>query len=396
MISAGRLSGVLSGRLYIPNVYAKTQSEFIESFYKQNGYLDYATLNRIGITNPQNFIDKKFPNELCHLNSCAVGQLIMFQVESSIEECINNNNFVDLIPLLPSILSIEDVHLLIEKTFEQNKQLSDSSVILCETIVLSKTFIQKCYEFFDSQMKKKAENDFKSGLLLSVFAGQQQTKESKTQQEVEEKKLDVKSQQKKGQKKSSGGSQGREVKTKNVKKKYKTSQKQTELSDDEIQSIELQFLSIEEIIEILQKNIPSNEELTEELINALAEYINEPLKTKYFEIAKLYFINATASNVQTKKQTFADIQKNVNQIYANIFMFEKGIQLLNGEKLNHKIIHFNVLFLFSFLDDLKNQLTKYLLRSLCTEIVNILVLHLTNDETASIATTEVSLILFKY
>ena len=245
-------------------------------------------------------------------------------------------------------------------------------------------------------MKKKAENDFKSGLLLSVFAGQQQTKESKTQQEVEEKKLDVKSQQKKGQKKSSGGSQGREVKTKNVKKKYKTSQKQTELSDDETQSIELQFLSIEEIIEILQKNIPSNEELTEELINALAEYINEPLKTKYFEIAKLYFINATASNVQTKKQTFADIQKNVNQIYANIFMFEKGIQLLNGEKLNHKIIHFNVLFLFSFLDDLKNQLTKYLLRSLCTEIVNILVLHLTNDETASIATTEVSLILFKY
>ena len=171
--------------------------------------------------------------------------MLNFQVESSIEECILNNSFVDLVPVMPTILSESDVNILITKTLEQNKNLSDPTIVLCDTIVVSKAFVDKCEEFFIPIMNKKADEDLKSGLLLSLFSAQKAAKLDSLA--ADEKKSDSGGRaQKKGAKKGSGsggaGSQGREVKTKAVKKKYKPGAKQTakDESDDETQN-EIKF-----------------------------------------------------------------------------------------------------------------------------------------------------------
>jgi len=44
LVASGRLAGSLSGgrhdkAMYIPDVYVKAQNDWVDSFYKQNGYL---------------------------------------------------------------------------------------------------------------------------------------------------------------------------------------------------------------------------------------------------------------------------------------------------------------------------------------------------------------------
>lgn len=44
LVNTGRLAGSISGgrqekALYVPDIYTKSQNEWVDSFYKQNGYL---------------------------------------------------------------------------------------------------------------------------------------------------------------------------------------------------------------------------------------------------------------------------------------------------------------------------------------------------------------------
>ena len=58
LIREGCASGVLSGgrvaskATYVPNVYAKAQSDWVDNFFAQNGYLEYDALKRLGIADP--------------------------------------------------------------------------------------------------------------------------------------------------------------------------------------------------------------------------------------------------------------------------------------------------------------------------------------------------------
>ncbi len=310
----------------------------MENFYKLNGYLDYSTLSRLGISNPQNFLQKRFGDELCYLNTCAVGQMLNFQVESSIEECILNNSWVDLVPVMPTILTENDVNILITKTLEQNKNLNEPTILLCNTIIVSKTFLEKCEEIFTPLMNKKAEEDLKSGLLLTVFAAQQSAKLDSIQ---DDKRFDSgsKAQKKVGKKGGGGGggggggagSQGREIKTKAVKKKYKPGTKQA-LKDesDEESPNELKFMTIDEIVEVLENSVPKADECPPDFIRGISAFIRDRLKEKYETIARNMFSFSHSANTANKKKSFAEIQRTINQILTNILMFEKGIKVLDN------------------------------------------------------------------
>ena len=94
------------------------------------------------------------------------------------------------------------------------------------------------------------------------------------------------------------------------------------------------FLSVDEIIDILTKNIPNSDECPPDFINGIARHIRDRLRDKYETTAKNLLITSQSASSAKAKSSFADVQKNVNQIYSNILMFEKGINILtNG--INH-------------------------------------------------------------
>lgn len=332
-----KLAGNLSGRTYIPDIHARSQNEWIENFYKQNGYLEYDGLNRIGIQDPKSSLKKKPGYEnLIYLESCCVGNLILLQVESAIEECIAIKSWVDLVPLLPSILSQKDIKELIEKSFHSNKSYKEMCSILCNTVVVTNPFLESCVLPFEPLMSIKAEEELKNGNLFRVFAAAQSNKEKGIQESTTSySKKEERKKKTQGKEKSGGGTQGREVRTKAVKKKYKPNQKADSNSDEEYQeesskSIELSFMSLEEVKGVL-KQLRELNDCTPELIEAISKHINGLIKPKYYEIAKNIFMSTTASS-SSKKKTHADIQLTISTLYANIVMFEKGLQCLEGNQ----------------------------------------------------------------
>lgn len=335
LITKKRVLGSISGPTYIPEIYSKNQVEYVNNFYKHNRYLDYATLAKLGISNAQSFLQKKFGNEIVYLETCAVDRLLGFQIETTIEDCIQNHSFVDLIEIMPSVLNTNDIDILIKKTLDQNKAFTDDTTVLCDTIVTSKAFLDKIKQYFDDIKRKKAEEDLKTGLLLNYFARSKNQNKSEADDRKVKDSDSTQSGGKKGKKSGGGGggnTQGREIKTKAVKKKYKPGKGDNKNEDEDNDKPVLIFLELEEIEKILSDKLTHNKELedvSEQFIEALAQHINEDLQRAYENFAKELFISHSAESGKTKK-SFAEVQKSTNEIYAQIYLYEKGIQIIDS------------------------------------------------------------------
>lgn len=99
-----QIPGVLTERCgsictYIPQIYLKTQSEWVNNFYHQNGYLEYDALSRVGINDPKSFIAKSIQSEddLLYLQNCAVGQQLLDQIEATVEEVSASRSWTNIL-----------------------------------------------------------------------------------------------------------------------------------------------------------------------------------------------------------------------------------------------------------------------------------------------------------
>lgn len=137
LISGGR---TLMKATYIPNSYAKSQNSWVENFYASNGYLEYKALTRIGISDAKGFIKRKYIDEdLLFLDSCCLGPAVVDQVKSSLDNAMCTGSWIDLVPVLPSVLSQQDEDQLIEMLMEERP----NSLILGSTTVLSMPLVEK-------------------------------------------------------------------------------------------------------------------------------------------------------------------------------------------------------------------------------------------------------------
>ena len=86
------------------------QTSWVESFYKQNGYLEYDAVERLGVTSPIVFIKRQLANENCkYLSKCCVDQRIISQMESALTECISTGSFLEASTVLPSVMLEDDI-----------------------------------------------------------------------------------------------------------------------------------------------------------------------------------------------------------------------------------------------------------------------------------------------
>lgn len=336
LISNKRIVGIVSGSNFIPEVYSKTQQEYVNNFYRHNHYLDYSTLNKLGVSNPQSFLEKKFGKDLCYLQTCAVDPMLKMQIENEIEECVQSKSFTDLIEIMPSVLNEKDVDTLIEMVLKNNENLASSIIMLCNTIAVSSSFIDNVKKYFDDIRKTRIEEDLKSGLLLQYFS---HLKSMKTDSFIDERKSKksetLVNANKKGTKKGgAGNTQGREIKTKAVKNKYKSSKLENPSKHDEPDNLSLTFLSADRIIDILSQNLKSEVDLefiSEDFVESLTDYIIDDLQKQYELDAKESFLHHNTESMKNKK-SFADIQNAVNDTYLRTILYDKAIGIFDSGK----------------------------------------------------------------
>ncbi|XP_063299652.1 E3 UFM1-protein ligase 1 [Pelobates fuscus] len=370
LVNCGRLKGtVVGGRqdkaVFIPDIYARTQSNWIDAFFKQNGYLEFDSLSRLGIPDPVSYVRKRYKSaHLLYLKSVCVGQGIVDHVEASVEEAISSGSWLDILPLLPSCLSDEDAGMLLQQVMRTLNK-SSSARVFGDTIVVSEKFITECSNVFNGLMHHKAEKEMKNSPVFLVT--EEDLKQAAVFENATVNKKDKREERRKrasegsGSTRGGGGSNAREIKIKKSKKKTR----KDEDSDDESQTVstnkpkerEIPFMSLDEIQNVLRKHAS---DCPDELILELSENLIRPLTKSYQEVLRSVFLSSsTLASGTTRKQTMKDFQEELSNLYNNIRLFERGIK------------HFS--------DETQSSLAKHLLKTICTDITNMIFNFLAAD-----------------
>ncbi|XP_020639413.3 E3 UFM1-protein ligase 1 [Pogona vitticeps] len=370
LVNTGHLKGtVVGGRqdkaVFIPDIYARTQSNWVDSFFKQNGYLEFDALSRLGIPDPVNYIKKRYKSlQLLFLKASCVGQEIVDQVEASVDEAISSGTWVDIAPLLPSSFSVEDASMLLQQVMRSfSKQ--PSALVFGDTNVVSEKFLNSCADLFSDLMHQKAEKEMKNNPVHLIT--EEDLKQSSIIDNISSSKKDKKDERRKkategtGSVRGGGGGNAREFKIKKTKKKGR---KEVD-SDEESQASstnrskhhEIPFMTQEEIEDVLRKHV---KDCPEELITELADHLIRPLTKKYQEELRSVFMSSTSSySGANRKKTMKDLQEEVSNMYNNIRLFEKGAK--------------------HFTDETQSNIAKHMLKTVCTDITNLIFNYLAAD-----------------
>lgn len=372
LVNSGRLKGsVVGGRqdkaVYIPDIYAKTQNAWVDSFLQQNGYLEFDALVRLGIPDPSSYIKKRFKSsKLLFLRAACVGQALVDQVEASVEEAVNSDTWTDIQPILPSCLSDEDVGMLINQAMRNTNVLS-SARVLGDTVVVSEKFISNCLSVFDEAMQQKAQKEVKSNPVFLISEDDLKQASMLTESSVPSKKEKRDAERRKkasegsGSVKGGGGGNAREIRIRKTKKKGRKDEDSDEETGPSQQNRSKQttthFMTQEEIVTVLEERVS---DCPEEILSELAEHLVRPLNKAYQEVLRSVFMSSTSSpSGANKKKSMKDLQEEITNLYNNIRLFEKGTKFFSDETQVH--------------------ISKHVLKTLCTDVTNILVNFLAAD-----------------
>lgn len=372
LVNTGRLKGtVMGGRqdkaVYIPDIYSKTQNSWVDSFLKQNGYLEFDALIRLGIPDPATYIKKRFKSsKLLFLRAVCVGQAIVDQVEASVEEAVSSATWTDVQSLLPSCLSEEDIGILINQAM-RNINVQSSARVLGGTVVVSEKFINNCLSLFEEAMQHKAQKEVKNNPVFLIteedlkqtsVVGEGPATSKKEKREAERRK---KASEGSGSVKGGGGGNAREIRIRKTKKRGK----RDDDSDDETavtqqnrnKQTEVPFMAVEEIVAVLEERVC---DCPEDILSELAEHLIRPLTKTYQEVVRAVFMSSTTSTSgPSKKRSVKELQEEITNLYNNIRLFEKGTKFFSDETQVH--------------------IVKHILKTVCTDVTNILVNFLASE-----------------
>uniref|UniRef100_A0A8B9T9W8 E3 UFM1-protein ligase 1 n=1 Tax=Anas platyrhynchos TaxID=8839 RepID=A0A8B9T9W8_ANAPL len=369
LVNAGRLKGTVVGgkqdkAVFVPDIYARTQSNWVDSFFKQNGYLEFDALYRLGIPDPSGYIKKRYKStKLLFLRAACVGQEIVDQVEASVEEAVSSGTWIDVATLLPSSLSAEDCGILLQQVMRSLNKNS-SGLVFSDTIVVSEKFLSSCTDLFSDMMKQKAEKEMKNNPVHLIT--EEDLKQASVLENSNANKKDKKDDRRRKATEEAVVVTAREIKIKKTKKKGRKDAD----SDEESQTtstgmnkhMEFPFMTQEEIQDVLKTRM---QDCPEELITELAEHLIRPLTKSYQEVVRSVFTSSTSSSGASRRQTMKDLQEEFSNLYNNIRLFEKGTK--------------------HFTDETQTNLVKHLLKTVCTDVTNLIFNFLASD---SMMTTE--------
>nr|XP_046229603.1 E3 UFM1-protein ligase 1 [Scatophagus argus] len=372
LVETGRLKGsVVGGRqdkaVYIPDIYAKTQNAWVDSFLQQNGYLEFDALVRLGIPDPSSYIKKRFKsNKLLFLRAACVGQALVDQVEASVEEAVNSATWTDIQPILPSCLSMEDIGMLINQAM-RNTNIQSSARVLGGTVVVSEKFISSCLSVFDEAMQQKAQKEVKNNPVFLISEDDLKQASMLTESSAPSKKEKREAERRKkaaegsGSVKAGGGGNAREIRIRKTKKKVRKDEDSDEENGTSQQNRSKQaavlFMTQEEIVAVLEERV---NDCPEEILSELAEHLVRPLSKAYQEVLRAVFMSSSSSPSGTgKRKSMKDLQEEITNLYNNIRLFEKGTKFFSDETQVH--------------------IAKHVLKTLCTDVTNILFNFLAAD-----------------
>ncbi|KAL7115621.1 hypothetical protein ACP275_04G193700 [Erythranthe tilingii] len=388
LVKGGEILGSLrAGVHWTPSVFAVAQKECVDSFFSQNSFISYDTLHKLGIPQPIQFLQSRYPEGKPLVTVFAHASMIEM-LDSAVEDAVERGTWIDSLTILPISFGSHDASKILSLCPSVEKALKSSKAhMLGESYIFSDTFVKG---LFDS-IEKELENLNTTGLTAAgssdiphvIKDSKQGHDDSSSQADLDEydtQSVTGKSASEKGSKKKKGKATGSakagtdesvpEVQESTATKSKKKQKKgkiipSAQVSDskagakrDTDRMETPSFLSEESLIQRIMSLIPDLEEQgmddPETVLAPLATHLRPMLLNSWMERRKVAFTD----NAQKMRRVLDNIQRKLDEALLNIQLYEKALDLFEEDPSTAALLH------------------KHLLRTAATPIVEHLLVNL--------------------
>ncbi|CAN4119993.1 unnamed protein product [Withania somnifera] len=383
LVKEGEILGSLrAGVHWTPLVFAMAQKDCVDSFFSQNSFISYQDLQKLGIPQPSQFLQSRYPDGI-PLDSTFAHPSIIEMLDAAVEDAIERNSWIDSLSVLPSSFGRQDTFKILSLCPSvQAAQKSNRALILGDSYIFSNGFVKDLFDRIEKEMdtlsipglagsgpvdESRVAKDAKVGYANSASELNETSSDAGISKQASEKG----SKKKKG--KSGGNTKMAQAETgadyqEAAPSKSKKSQRKGKVSsgsqtsdsksgarkdDDSLGAISEEW--------VIQKITSLNPDFDEQglddpemILLPLARHLRPLILNSWKERRKAAF----TENTQQIKKLLDNLQKKLDESFLNIQLYEKALDMFEDDQSTSVLLH------------------KHLLRTTGTSIVDTLLLNL--------------------
>ncbi|KNA09317.1 hypothetical protein SOVF_154620 [Spinacia oleracea] len=355
------LGSLRAGVHWTPAVFASAQKEFVDSFLSQNSFISYDSLHKLGIPQPMQYLQSRYPEGI-PLVTMFIHPSMIEMLDAALEDAIERNSWIDSLTVLPSLCDSRDAYKILSLCPSVQSALKfNRALVVGESYVLSDGFIKDVFTRLDKEMQ--------TSIPLSCDAGlgdeKNLTKESKggygtgrlsesnntSTESGNRPAIEKSSKKKKG--KFSGNSRSTESdldkqepnpskSKKNQKKGKDTSTShvsESKRSKEDSVSVPSEEWIISKILALVPELEEQDVDDREKILKPLANHLRPALVTSWNERRQ----SMLAENSDRMKRLFDNTQKSFDESFLNMQLYEKALDLFEDDQTTYVILHRHLL-----------------------------------------------------
>ncbi|KAK7859293.1 e3 ufm1-protein ligase 1 like protein, partial [Quercus suber] len=167
IVKEGEVLGSLrAGVHWTPNVFAIAQKECVDSFFSQNSFISYENLHKLGISQPVQFLQSRYP-EGVPLVSVFVHPSMIEMLDAATEDALERGSWIDSLSVLPASFGPQDAFKIMSLCPSVQLALkSNKALIFGESYVFSNGFVKVVYDRMEKELEHVSVSG-SSGIILS-------------------------------------------------------------------------------------------------------------------------------------------------------------------------------------------------------------------------------------
>ncbi|MBA0774517.1 hypothetical protein Gotri_009721, partial [Gossypium trilobum] len=335
-----------------------------------NSFISYDTLHKLGISQPIQYLQPRFPEGI-PLVTAFVHPSMIEMLDAAIEDAIERGSWLDSLSLLPTSFGAQDASKILSLSPSVQSALkANKALIVGDSYLFSSCFVKDVYDRVEKELETLSHSG-SSTIILSddshmvkeAKAGKDLSKSSEPVETVTEsgnKKRGTEKGSKKKKGKSSGArtvsAEGDSENEDYIPTKSKKNQKKGKDTSSS-QVADLRKVAKKDSIKAQEENVPSDEWLMQKLeallpdfeeqgvddpqtiLKYLADYLRPMLANYLKERRKALF----TENVEKMKVLLDNLQRKLDESFLNMQLYEKALDLFEDDQSTSVTLHRHLL-----------------------------------------------------
>lgn len=367
LVKEGQVLGsVRAGIHWTPSVFAIAQKECVDSFFSQNSVVSYDSLHKLGITQPIQFLQSRYPEGI-PLVTLFVHPSTVEMLDAAVEDAIDRGSWIDSLSVLPTSFMSQDAHKMLSLCPSVQMALkANKALILGELYVISTGFVKDLYErmekdldtmSFSGQSSTGLTDEFHVNKVVKsvqVTSGTPDFNDTNSVSGSNKSAADRGSKKKRGKgntnTKTGAADVSSEIEepvpTKSKKNQRKGKGTSSSVGSDpksnKVKEESLGILSEEKLCQRITELVPDFEDQgidPETILAPLACHLRPMLLNAWNERKKAAFTD----NSQKIKRVLDNLQKKFDEFSLNMQLYEKGLDLFDDNPSTSVLLHRHLL-----------------------------------------------------